>query len=61
MGNTIIILHEAVRKRKDKIKKEYAESNYYFLVIPYWDFSCIKQLLLENIKRIAEKEVHEEG
>lgn len=43
------------QKRKDKIKKAYAEKQHNFLEIPYWDFGNIESILKE---KLAELEIN---
>ena len=43
------------RKKYDKIKENYAiENKINLLIIPYWDFDKVEEILNENIKRKCE-------
>lgn len=43
------------QKRKDKIKKAYAEKHHNFLEIPYWDFDNIESILKEKLAELEIK------
>jgi hypothetical protein len=43
------------RRKKDKIKKDYAEKHHNFLAIPYWDFDNIETILKQTIEKLEQE------